>query len=202
MRPPKCSTMRRLIGSPRPVPRGRFERVAALAELLEHELLLLDRNARPVVLDLDTPPSRRRRAAGCARARARAARISPHSTAGSSSTWSSRSGSTCSGGTCSGISSSTVAPRSRNISAVVCTACVRSARRSTAAERHSAWPASILARSSTWLTRRVRRSVSATTRPRKRCALRQRPSPGRRPSARRRRGSRSAACAARASPTT
>ena len=64
------------------------------------------------------------------------------------------------------MSSATFAPRSRNISAVVCTACVSSARRSTSVSCHSAWPDSIFAMSSTWLTSRLRRSVSATMMPR------------------------------------
>ena len=87
-------------------------------------------------------------------------------------TCSRRSGSARSSGTRSGLRSSSTAPRSRNSSEVVCTAWSSSVPRSTSADCQSAWPDSIFAMSSTWLTRRDSRSDSDTTRPRKcwRCA--------------------------------
>jgi hypothetical protein len=70
--------------------------------------------------------------------------------------------------------------------------------RSTSALSQSAWPDSILAMSSTWLTRRLRRSARPPPCPGTAGAAR-RPSRGRRASARPARGCWSAACAARAS---
>jgi len=80
----------------------------------------------------------------------------------------SRSGSACthSGGSpASGSSSNSSMPLSRSSSAVVWHDWRSSGASSTAQCCQSAWPASILAMSSTWLTKRLRRSVSATMMP-------------------------------------
>ena len=82
-RPPKCSTICRLIGSPRPVPaRLAGERVADLAELLEDDLVVGRADARAVVA---ARPPARRSGAGASRTStrpARAGRTSPRSRAG------------------------------------------------------------------------------------------------------------------------
>ena len=204
MRPPKCSTIWRLIGRPRPVPCGRLQRVAALAELLEHELLL----ARPARRARCRAP---RRVAPSPSARSRtstrpplgAARTSRRSTAGSAAPAVSRSGSARSGGTCSGICElDRGAALAEQLGRASARPASTSARRSTSALCHSAWPDSILAMSSTWLTSRRQPLGLGDDDAEELLRAAPRPSPGRRASARRRRGSRSAACAARGSPTT
>jgi hypothetical protein len=148
--------------------------VAALAELLEDQRCAGRRHAGAVVLHLHRQPPRvhaqaHRRPAPAALA----ARTWPRWTAGSAppaaagrgrrAAWAPR---------VSGRCHLTRRRARATARAVVCTACASSPRRSTSALCQSAWPDSILAMSSTWLTRRDRRSVSATTMPRNcwRCA--------------------------------
>ena len=172
MRPPKCSTIWRLIGKPEAGALRPGQRVAALAELLEDQRLLVGGHAGAVVADLDDEA-----VAVAAQARPRPGRRSRGTNLAAldsrfSITCISRSGSARSGGTASGRSSATAAPRSRNSSAVVVhrvAASARAGRRRSMC--HSAWPDSILAMSSTWLTRRLSRSLSATMMPRNCCAL-------------------------------
>jgi hypothetical protein len=124
MRPPKCSTIWRLIGKPSPVPCGRFVGIAALAELLEDQRALRRRHAGAVVLHLDGGALRRRCAAqldAAARAGTNLAALDSRF----SSTCISRSGSARSVAHCVGQLSSSTAPRSRSSSCTVCAACAQ-----------------------------------------------------------------------------
>ena len=173
MRPPKCSTIWRLMGKPSPVPCGRWSASPPWRNFSKIRARCACGHAGAVVLHLHggagvVDPQPQHDAACPARAR-----TWPRWTAGSAAPASAgrrrRAAAATAGGN---LQFQHGAPLAQHLAARSAPPAAAARRRSTSVLCHSAWPDSILAMSSTWLTRRLSRSVSATTMPRNcwRCA--------------------------------